>query len=972
MSEYRFAHPKASRVQRSSVMCTVSALAVLTALPAVAQDAEVQVAQAAPTVQEEIVVTGSRIVRNGYEAPTPVSVLGSEDLLTQAPQNIADAVNNLPSFQGSNTPNANNSATGNGTVGTNLLNLRGLNSNRTLVLLDGQRLVGATANGAGDGGAVDVNIIPNALIERVDVVTGGASAAYGSDALSGVVNFVIDRDFTGLKGTIDGGISTFGDMPNYATSLAYGTPFAGGRGHVLVSGEHTWSRGERGFFRPWTEDNWQLMLNPQYTAANGQPQYLVANHVGLALAAPGGLITAGPLKGTTFDPAGNPVMFNYGTGVAGNFFQEGDWQLSRTDRYSDLSAKVRRNTLFLRTSYDLSDNVTVFGQFHWANSKAYSNNSYPFKFASETIRIDNAFLPEQIRAQMVALNLTTLTMGRNNFDIPIASPSNDRTFRRYMVGIEGNFDAIGTTWNWDAYYQRSTSHNSIRVLDNTVNTYYLRAIDSIRVNGAAVCRVNADAIPTNDDPNCVPFVYFGLGRNSPAALGYVVENGYGLTRLKQDVIAASVSGEPFSTWAGPVSVAFGAEHRRESLFAFASELDQTSQFYSGNYKNSVGANKVTEGFFETVVPLAKDESFARSLDLNAAVRATEYSNSGYVTTWKIGGTWAPIDDIRFRATQSRDIRAPNMGDLFLGGRSNTGTQTDRFTNTTPVILSVTSGNPNLKPEKADTTGIGAVFSPTFLTGFNASVDFYRIKINGAIATLSAQQIIDQCFEGVTILCPLLVRDGNGVLTRVNIQPANVLSQSTKGLDIEASYNFPLSSIVDSWDGDVSLRALGNRVFSIKTVNNAANPPVAEGAGVNAASLGGVPLASPKFTYRLSATYALNPVSVTLSMQGLSAGVYSNIFIECQTGCPAATTAAPTVNNNHIRAVQAYDLSFTYKFLQGDTSNAEAFFVVNNLTNAPPPNVAGSFSAGVYSRGDGAFYQDWRMGRTFRAGVRFQM
>ena len=953
-------------------MCTASALAMLAALPAAyAQDAagEVQVAQASV---EEIVVTGSRIVRNGYEAPTPVSVLGTDELMAQAPLNIADAVNNLPSFQGSNTPHANNSATGNGTVGTNLLNLRGLNSNRTLVLLDGQRLVGATANGAGDGGAVDVNVIPNALIERVDVVTGGASAAYGSDALSGVVNFVIDRDFTGLKGAVDGGISTFGDVPNYSTSLAYGTPFAGGRGHLLVSGEHTWSKGERGFFRPWTEDNWQLMLNPRYTGTNGQPQYLIANHVGLALAAPGGLVTSGPLKGTTFDPNGNPVQFNYGTGAAGNYFQEGDWQSSRTDRYSDLSAKLRRNTLFLRTSYDLSDNVSVFGQFHWANSKAYSNNSYPFKFASETIRIDNAFLPEPTRQQMIALGLTTLTMGRNNFDIPIASPSNDRTFRRYMVGIEGSFDAAGSTWNWDAYYQRSTSHNSIRVLDNTVNTYYNRAIDSILVNGVAVCRVNADANPANDDPACVPFNYFGLGRNSKAALDYVVENGYGLTRLTQDVMAASVTGEPFSTWAGPVSVAFGLEHRKESLRAIASELDQTSQFYSGNYKNSVGSNKVTEGFFETVVPLATDEAFARSLELNASVRATDYSNSGYVTTWKVGGTWSPIDDIRFRATQSRDIRAPNMGDLFLGGRSNTGTQTDRFTNTTPVILSVTSGNPNLKPEKANTTGVGAVFSPTFLPGFNASVDYYRIKINGAIATLSAQQIIDQCFEGVSVLCPLLIRDGAGVLTRVNIQPANVLSQSTRGLDLEASYNFPLSSLVDSWDGDLSLRALGNRVFSIKTVNNAANPPVAEGAGVNAASLGGVPLSSPKFTYRLSATYALGPVSVTLSMQGLSSGVYSNIFIVCQTGCPTSTTAAPTVDSNHIRAVQAYDLSFTYKFLQGDTANAETFFVVNNLTNAGPPNVAGSFSAGVYSRGDGAFYQDWRMGRTFRAGVRFRM
>jgi outer membrane receptor protein involved in Fe transport len=312
-----------------------------------------------------------------------------------------------------------------------------------------------------------------------------------------------------------------------------------------------------------------------------------------------------------------------------------------------------------------------------------------------------------------------------------------------------------------------------------------------------------------------------------------------------------------------------------------------------------------------------------------------------------------------------------MGDLFLGGRSNTGTQIDRFTGTTPVILSVTSGNPNLKPEKANTTGIGAVFSPTFFSGFNASVDYYRIKINGAIATLSAQQIIDQCFEGVSVLCPLLIREG-GVLTRVNIQPANVLSQSTKGLDIEASYNFPLSSIVDSWEGDLSLRALGNRVFSIKTINNAANPPVAEGAGVNAASLGGFPLSAPKFSYRLSATYALDPVSVTLTMSGLSKGVYATNAVECQTGCPVSSTAAPTIDNNRIPAVQQFDFSLNYDILDEGTRSAEAFFVVNNFTNKGPPNVAGNLSTGVYQKGDGSFYQDYRIGRTFRAGVRFRM
>jgi len=973
----------AERRHRRTVLTTVSAFALVVMAPLCASAAdtenapgELQVAQAA--VAEEIVVTGSRIIRDGYQAPTPVSVIGAEDLISRAPVNIADAVNALPSFANSRSPHSANSSTGNGTVGVNSLNLRGLNANRTLVLLDGQRLVGANANGSNEGNAVDVNVIPNALISRVDVVTGGASAAYGSDALSGVVNFVLDRNFTGVKGSVEGGISTYGDSENYALTLTGGTPFAGGRGHVLLSGEFSYSQGVRGNPRPWFQDAAaQTLSNPLYTDTNGQPRLIVAQQSGIALAAPGGLITAGPLKGIHFDPAGNPIPFRYGpNGFVGNQMQGGDWALTRTDDTSSLQAKVNRKSVFSRVSYDLTDDVQVYGQLHWSNIYAFSQNAYGYKLASDTIRADNAYIPDSIRAQMTALGLTALTMGRNNNDLPIARPSNDRTFRGYSVGAEGRFDAAGTDWIWNAYYQRSATHNSIRVLTNMINANYLRSIDAVRTaNGSVVCRVNADAITTNDDPACVPMSYFGYGHVPQAAVDYIYGNGYGMTKLSQDVVAASVSGEPFSTWAGPVSVALGAEHRWEKLSAFASTLDKNNAFFSGNYKDSDGAYNVTEGFVETLVPIAVEETWAKSLELNAAARFTSYSTSGYVTTWKVGGTWTPIDDIRFRATQSRDIRAPNLGDMFLGGRSNSTFTTDPFRNGAAVtVFSVTSGNPNLKPEKANTTGVGVVLSPQFLPGFNASVDYYRIKINSAIATLSAQQIITQCFEGVSVLCPFLERDAAGILTTVRIQPANVLSQSTKGLDLEASYNLPLEALVEGWEGNLMVRGMANRVFQLRTINNASLPAVLEGAGVNADSgvNGSVPLFAPKMKYTLSASYSINQLTAVLTMNGISAGKYNNSFIECTTGCPTSTTAATTINTNRIAAAQSWDISLNYSILQ-DTSPMDVFFIARNLTNAPPPLIGGGTTSGVFQgQAGGALYPEFRIGRVFRTGIRFKM
>jgi outer membrane receptor protein involved in Fe transport len=953
---------------RSRLATAASALAIVAATPA-AYGAEAQQTAQSATI-DEITVTGTRVVRDGYEAPTPVSVLGADELNLAGRNNLAETVSRLPSFSNSVLPRG-RSATLNvtGTTGISNLNLRGMGAFRSLVLLDGARVVGANLSGD-NGSSVDIGIMPDGLIQRVDVVTGGASAAYGSDALSGVINFVLDREFTGVKGNVEGGISTYGDGPNYKLNLSAGIPFAGDRGHFLISGQHAYDFGIKGAPRDWRQEhNAAVINNPAYTATNGLPRLLEVRDFGLALAAPGGLITAGPLKGTTFGPGGAPFQLRYGPIISGSYMVGGDWQYTRFDQLTDLAFKMSRQSLFTRVGYDVTDNFNVYGLYQFSQIEGYSEDLRSWNLGNLTIRSDNPFIPTSVAAQMTAQGLTQFTLGTVNEDIGPMIQNNISTLRRWVVGADGNFDAFNSSWAWEAYYQSSATNISSNNRNVVHNARHQRAIDAVRnASGAIVCRVNADAITTNDDPACVPYNAMGIGVNSAAALNYVRGVSHGHLTLSQDVASLSANGEPFELWAGPVSLALGIEHRREEVSGVPNPDDEINSWFAGNYHASFGKFNVTEGFVETVVPLAKGEAWAEAFDLNAAARFTSYSTSGYVTTWKVGATWTPVTDLRFRATRSRDIRAPNLGELFNYGRVNTGTLLDPRNGQTLSIFTTTSGNVNLKPEIANTTGVGAVYAPSWLEGFTTSIDFYNIKIAGAITSLGAQQYVDRCHAGDTYLCTFVTRDASGTLTGVSILPANVLSQTARGFDIEATYRLPLSTLSDSMDGDFTLRFMGTRTLRMRTID--ALGLTIEGAGVNAEGMGNAPSSGfwmPKFKANISGTYNLDPFTASLTMRHISKGVYNNQFIECTTGCPAITAQNPTIDNNDVPGANYFDLALSYK-IDGDA--LEAFMSVENLMDKDPPQVAGSLGAAFFT-GSGALTVYDIMGRLFHAGVRFK-
>ena len=966
---------------RQRVLATASALTLFAV--AQPQHALAQAAPAAQTTQapgvEEIVVTGSRIVREGYEAPTPVSVLGANDLQNMALGNVADAIGRLPALQGDTVGQRTVSTIGGGTAGINLANLRNLGQSRTLVLIDGKRVVGSNLGGLGGsllGSAVDLSIMPNGLISRIDVVTGGASAVYGSDALAGVINFVLDKEYVGLKGSVQGGVTTYGDGANYRVDMTGGVAFAGGRGHFLVNAEHATSDPiTHAIIRKNVYDNtYNWVVNPAYGTGAGLstsvPQYLALDQVGLATATPGGIITAGPLKGTVFLQGGTPAQFKYGNIISSQYMQGGDWQSSRLNGQLQLNLFLQRETIFTRTSYEFTDNIQAFAELQWSTAHSINHIGVPyFRLGNLTIKADNPFIPASVRTQMTALKLTTFTMGTWNgdFNEHNMGADNVRTFRRIMAGFEGNFDMADTNWKWGASYSRSTTHISARSTNNPIVPRYLDAVDAVtNANGQIVCRIAL----TNPTTACKPINVMGIGVNvlTEGAYPYSIGTGYLFTRMKLDTFEGSVTGNPFETWAGPVSVAISAEHRKESATGFTTADDQASLFFAGNYKATIGEYSVTEGAFETVVPLARDTAWARSFDLNAAVRATDYSVSGYVTTWKIGATYNPIDDITFRATRSRDIRAPNIGDLFSGGTTGTGTSIDRFRNETYAILTNTAGNLSLKPEVADTTGLGIVLQPKFFPGFGASVDYYNIDIAGALAQLGAQRIIDNCYAGDTSVCGLIIRDAPapgqtlGLIRQVNNLSRNLISQSAQGIDFEASYNMPLSNIDADWDGNLQIRGLATKVLKLNSVD--LDGIVQRGAGVGATiGVNPPPLSTEDFRYIVSLGYTSPTLSGTVTMRGIGATVYSKTAIVCTSGCPVSTPNAQTVNLNHIDGVKTFDLNLNYTF---ESIGTTAFFVVDNIFNVLQPLKYGTTSAGYYQNTNAD------EGRMFRVGVRFKM
>ena len=887
-----------------------------TSAPALAQD------QQQETV-EEVIVTGTRLARSGYDTPTPVTVLGSAELEADAPHNVADIVNQLPSVVGSTTPNTANLSISAGGAGINGINLRSLGRQRTLILVNGRR-----ASGASRDGVVDINTIPQPLVERVEVVTGGASAVYGSDAVTGIVNFILDDDYVGVKTDISASTTTYGDDDQARLILTAGTELFGGRGHIVASAETANKDGIFGVPRSWNNGGHFTMFNPDYAPGSGVPELLRLPQMGLSTALAGGIITNTALRGTAFGPNGVPYQFQFGDLIRDPWMQGGDWRIAQTNNKVTLTPEQKRQSIYTKITYDITDNVKGFVEYSDGRSRNEGWCCAQFNVGNINIQADNAFIPESVAAQMATLGITEFTLGSMNGDLFPITSRNRRDMERYTAGLSGDLNLFGSDWTFDVYAQRGVTE-TVEDARTTNRSHYTMALDAVvdPATGQVVCR------STLTDPNngCKPYNPMGVGVNSQATIDYLYfgdgpdKDLIGPTRRQeftQNVYAVEFSGSPFSIPAGDVSLAFGLEHRTEEASGVADSVSAIAGWFNGNYLPLFGKYDVTEGFLETLVPVIEDR-----LELNGAVRFTDYSTSGNVTTWKIGATFSPVGDLRLRATLSRDIRAPNLGELFEAGGAQTNSVSDPFNNNQTVqFLGLISGNPDLQPEEADTFGIGLIYQPSFLPDLRMSVDYYDIEINDAISSLSVQSIVDRCFEGNQSFCDAITRGigpfGTNQILEVRRSPFNFVTVNASGIDFAADY-----ALGDFLGGDWLFKLVATHYLE-ETSDDGITEPI-NIVGQNTVD------DPPDWLGRASATYSREAWTTTLTARGISDGVHDNQLIVCTSGCPDSVAPNRTVNRNDIAGRVFLDWSVTYDF-QVQDADAEAYFVIRNVLNQDPP------------------------------------
>ena len=917
----------------------------------------------APSVDDEdVVVTGSRIVRNGNNAPTPTTVLGQEEIQARNPTNIADYVNQLPALGTGNSPRT-TTLFANATGGANQLNARDLGVARTLVLLDGRRVVGS-----GLSPAVDVNLLPQNLMSRVDVVTGGASAAYGSDAVAGVVNFVLDTGYTGLKGAANFSQTDRGDGRVVSGDLAYGRRI-GERGHLLLSGNYY--KGDRIDFytnqRDWFEPGLRLLTNPAYTATNGQPGQIVRFDAGYN-STPGGVIASGPLRGTNFLPGGAIGQFVFGP------IQQGQVQAGGTVESLPIRGALLPDdehwSMYGRFNYELFGNVNAIVEASYAGNDTINWSAVYNRQGTTAITINrtNPFLPVATQQAMDQAGVTSFQLNRLFYDMintpgtHIGEAGYNRRQSRILAALEGKFGGNG---RWRAYYQRGRSDVWYTRDNNIILSRLALALDPIAnpatggvaglPAGSPICR-STIANPTN---GCVPLNLFGEGSLGAAAISYVTGYGEGLrTRqdldIKQDVWSIDGQYNPFSTWAGDVSIAAGLEYRKESFSATADALSLASQWNVGNFKGGGNGYNVKEAFGEILVPLLRDSALGKGLELNGAVRRTDYSTSGSVTTWKAGLTYDIFGGFRLRGTRSRDIRAPSLNDLYAPSSQFVNAYLDRTQPGSPQVANITisGGNPNLTPEIADTWTAGGVYAPTWFPGFNLSVDWFKIDIKDAITAVGAQVIIDLCYgfnrpRNAAACSSIQQAPGATNLVNATIFTSGINAQNVKaeGIDYEASYRTDLDRISGSLPGSVNFRLLISQ--RLKDETNLPGDTVVPTLGT---------VGSLKWRGLLTSTYSVGPSRTTLTTRYLGSGKITNQLETSSTGIPA--------QYNHVDPVFYFEIAENYDVkIAGST--VTLFGVVENLFDRDPESVPSSGT----SFGTSPIYD--LLGRSYRVGFRFK-
>lgn len=1056
----------------AAYLCVV---ALLAAGPAMAQrDSEADAAAPAPAAApeatapaggaelQEVTVSASAISISGYQQPTPVTSLGIQQLQSSAMPDLSDAVRTLPAFAASSSPQNSNESNNisNGAAGLDQLNLRNLGPNRTLLLIDGQRVV----NGTIYGGAETSNI-PSTLVERVDVVTGGASAIWGSDAVAGVVNYVLNHNFNGLLIDAQASNNNQNEHPMYNGTITAGTGFDDNRGHIEGSAGlwrvpdvyYSWQQQGFAFQRLVNNPNCPggpSGANPYVNApcAPGQPSLIHATNVGISSATAGGLIydcqnglgtitptgSGGanpcPLAGTQFvGPNATPVQFNPGN-VSNNFYANGGTGNAGAQGYGEVQGVPQTTTTaFLLGSFKFNDHVELTGQFNYGYTSFYENSYTDIQYGNSNPAIiysGNPFIPAAISTQMAAqpVPITQLNIGTVNTNpFTGAYPSlqaqvnsvgmivlfESRRLIRGVLGLDGDFG--GSNWTWNAYWERSETHQFETGLNNNTNQAIFNAENAVTVGnygalvacptGAAFCnsgtgtsytRANfpnplgltagtitcASNLLSPSSPgftsNCAPLNIFGSGPGvaSQAAIQYLnaVARAGGdadHTNLVQNVGAANIQGKlPFGAPAGPVAMAAGLVYRNEfgiqvNCGANCSDVN----FPYGNYANFLGSYNVKEGSVEFNAPLLKDQG-VKDLSADAAYRAIDYSTSGFVQTYKFGVVSQLTDMVRFRASYSRDIRAGDMYELFGQpqpiGQSNIDPRTCHpYPSCTSVPSFVVSeGNANVQPEFAETRTAGFILTP--VQGFITSLDWYYIRIKNVINEgLPPSEIAGLCEAGQGAFCNDFIYGSSlngcrGLACPLSEKLYGVVSQAVNsdwetesGMDFLADYRVPFGP--GAFDFNTNL----NYVFFLRYESVGSTCDPMNGVSYDQGDFPAcIPQGVPKFKGNVAVSYSSGGWLGTVQARMIGAAhLVSN------------WTSGDQVDNNDIPFYTYVDLRASYSFGNG----VQLYGAIDNtFDRLAPVTSASSFSWNTLYEAPWQDYLYDGYGRVWRLGVRYRL
>ncbi len=973
---------------------------------------------------QEITVSASAITFSGYDQPTPVTSLSSLQLESAAMPDLTDAVRQLPAFGGSSSPQNAVEAdeVSNGEAGLDQLSLRGLGPNRTLLLIDGQRIVDGTIYGG-----ADTNNIPTSLIDRVDVVTGGASAIWGSGAVAGVVNYVLDHNFNGVKIDVQNSNNFQSDHEQYRLDLTAGTPFADDRGHIEAA--YSYRAVPDAFFIDQAQgyQTQYLVANPACNLTTGtadphtglicpkgQAALIHASNVGLATEMPGGLITnclngSGAsmpcsLKNIYFTgPNATPMNFNPGN-VTNNFLSNGGNASNvLTGDGGLIGAPQKTQTGFMLGSFKFNDHVEATLQLNWGYTSILMDVSPDYGQA--TIYSGNPFIPGSIQSQMSAQGVSALSVGTTNTN-PYSGPVpnigsllnapgmealfESRRLLRGVVGLDGDFG--GGDWTWKVYYERSETHQFENLLNNVYKSALTNAYNAVTVGsyssnytaagypnplglkpGTVTCLSNLLPLgAAGETRNCAPLNIFGTGPGvaSPEAVAYI--NGIARaggdsdsTDIWEDVGSASVEGKlPFGTSAGPVAMAAGLGWRQEVGVGVNCGINcSDSAFKSGNFPDFYGDYNVREGSIEMNAPLLKDQ-IVRSLSVDAAYRAVDYSTSGFVSTYKFGVVSQISDAIRFRGSYSQDMRAGNLYELFLNPTAVGQPIQDPRTGATARAFGVTEGNPDVQPEKAETKTAGFVFTP--IEGLTASLDWYDIRISDVIRNVPISQVSTLCKAGNASYCEDLIYGsypGPGSCSGPNLyscpnsmplaavisQTHNADSEQMSGMDFLGDYRLPFGKGVLDFNADA------NYTFDVRYTQLGVTCDPANGLAPDqstyAACTGGV----PKFKGTFATSYA----------EGGWLGTIQARFIG-ETHLVSNWTSGVQVDNNNIPFYTYIDLRLSYRFDNG----IQIYSAIDNAGDRRMP----LFPFSPYSSAD-IYQPPYRtdiydpFGRVWRLGIR---